>query len=166
MFQRVVIAVCLSLFTSTAFALCDRSDFDSTLYSLEIAPLEDIQGVQSAGRMTFLTSFNRYGYLTARNYIWGYDTYEGSAGVGIFGGKANKDKTRLSAQKYKQSCYVSLKMEGVSPVNGYSWRLASSGYASMASVVDEAPDVLYLHNSTITYAGTTEWATVVLTRIQ
>lgn len=166
MFKKLSVSLFLSLFASTAFAICDRSDFDSTLYSLEIAPLEDIAGVQTAGRMTFLTSFNSYGYLTARNYIWGYDTYEGSDGVGIYGGKANRDKTRLSARKYKQSCYVSLKMEGVSPVNGYAWQLAASGYASMASVVNEAPDVVYLHNSTITYAGATEWATVVMTRVR
>jgi hypothetical protein len=165
MFVRLLAAACLSLFTSTAFALCDRSDFDNTLYSIEIAPLEDISGVQTAGRMTFLTKFNKLGYMRARDYIWGYDTYEGSGGVGIYGGTANSDKTRLSATKFKRSCYVSLKMEGVSPVNGYAWRLASSGYASMASVVDGAPDVVYLHNSTITYAGSTEWAVVVLTRI-
>ena len=166
MFKKVITALCLSLFASTAFAICERSDFAKTLYALEIAPLEDVAGVPTAGRMDFILKFNKDGSLLARNYVWGWDTYESSGGVGIYVGKANKHRTRLSAIQLRKSCYVSLNMEGVSPINGYTWTLASSGYASMASVVDAAPDVVYLHNSLITYAGSSEWATVVLTRIQ
>lgn len=161
-FILVLVTLTASL---SAHGVCSRSFFDNTTYHISVNPINDLGDVPTAGRMEFITGFNRAGFMPRGKLLWAQDVYEGT-GTTVFVGGANKDKTRLFSRRNKRNCFVSINMAGTSTSNGFSWTLAASGFASLASVSSEAPDIISLSNAVVTYAGYEEWADVIVTRLQ
>ena len=159
-----VLAVAL-LCSVPTYAVCTRSFFDNTSYHISVSPLDKIADVTGAGRMEFITGFNKAGIMPWSKLVWAYDTFE-SAPTTVYLGWANRNSTRLFSRRNKRNCFVTINIGGVSSVNGFYWSVAASGFASLATAVAEAPDMIHLNNAVVTYAGTTEWADVVITRLK
>lgn len=163
MYKFLLVSAMLAL-SIPAHAVCTRGYFDNTLYHIDVTPREEVAGSETVGKLEFITGFNRFGIMPPTKLLWAYDFlgYDTS----VYMGSANRDLTRLSSRRFKRSCLVSIKMSGKTPGNNYAWSFYANGFASLASVDAEAPDIMVLPDARVTYAGYTEWADVVVTRLK
>ena len=165
--KKLTFLLLATLLPGLSWGICTKAYFDNTIWHIAMNPYEDVAGVSQAGKMMFMTGFNKSGKMPASKYLYGIDFFEGGAeGSPLI--RPQKKYTQMNAQELQRGCYVYIKISGYSPSAGYAFQVIADGFASM-SMSDsskDAPDLMVLNNAQVTYAGSTEYGELIVTRIK
>lgn len=166
-FKKLCILLLMALTPSLTWGICNKAYFDNTIWHIAMNPYEHVAGVPRAGQMMFMTGFTKRGNMPGSKYFYGIDFFEGSsAGSPLI--RANKNVTYMNAFKLQRGCYIVIQISGYTPLNGYSFEVFADGFASM-SMSDssrDAPDLIVMNNAQVTYAGSTEYGELIVTRVK